>query len=129
MRAVHSEGTKPEMIIRRMVHRLGYRYRLHVRSLPGAPDLVFSSRRKVIFVHGCFWHRHNCPNGRSMPASRTSYWQPKLENNKRRDIRNRRALRKFGWAILVIWECQLRDCEKLEQRIMAFLGPRPTIAG
>jgi len=123
MRAVHSKDTSPEMCVRRLVHGLGYRYRLHVRALPGSPDLVFVSRRKVIFVHGCFWHRHTCRNGRSMPSSRVAYWQAKFERNRKRDQRNRRNLRKAGWAVLVLWECQLKDPERLAERITVFLGP------
>src|ERR1043166_4715922 len=107
MRAVKSKGTKPEIKVRRLLHKAGYRYRLHRKDLPGNPDLVFPSRRAVIFVHGCFWHRHKgC--GR-MPKSKLSYWLPKLEANKTRDQKNQRALRRSGWRVLVIWECQLRD--------------------
>jgi len=121
MRAVRGADTAPEMIVRRLVHALGYRYRLHVRSLPGAPDLVFPGRGKVIFVHGCFWHRHRCRNGRSMPASRVAYWRAKFDRNKKRDQANRRRLKRSGWRVLVIWECQLRDIETVEQRIVDFL--------
>ena len=122
MRAVRSSDTKPEMVVRRLVHSLGYRYRLHRRSLPGTPDLVFPRLRKVIFVHGCFWHRHSCRNGRSMPSSRASYWQSKLERNKIRDRKNRQALRRAKWEVLVLWECQLRNHEKLEARVIQFLA-------
>jgi DNA mismatch endonuclease, patch repair protein len=121
MAAVKSQDTKPEMAVRRMVHALGFRYRLHVRALPGSPDMVFPSRRKVIFVHGCFWHRHRCEGGRSMPASNVSYWTAKFERNRLRDRRNRRLLWKLGWKVLVLWECQIGRKERLLSRIVAFL--------
>ena len=124
MRAVRGADTKPEMIVRRLVHALGYRYRLHVRALPGAPDLVFPSRKKVIFVHGCFWHRHRCEAGRSMPASKVEYWQAKFAANQRRDRRHRRQLQILGWKVLVLWECQIgpRKLERLKQKIERFLA-------
>lgn len=123
MSLVRSKNTKPEMVVRRLVHSLGYRYRLHNRKMPGAPDLVFPSRQAVIFVHGCFWHRHaKC--GR-IPKSRLDYWLPKLERNKARDAENIKALRRDGWRVLVIWECQTRD-ENLARRINAFLVPPET---
>jgi DNA mismatch endonuclease (patch repair protein) len=124
MRAVRGADTKPEMIVRRLVHALGYRYRLHVRALPGAPDLVFPSRKKVIFVHGCFWHRHRCEAGRSMPASKVEYWQAKFAANERRDRRHRRQLQTLGWRVLVLWECQIapRKLERLKQKIERFLS-------
>lgn len=124
MRAVKGADTKPEMTVRRLVHALGYRYRLHVRSLPGAPDLVFPRLRKVIFVHGCFWHRHRCDAGRSMPASKVDYWEAKFAANRRRDQRHRRQLRALGWEVMVVWECQLRpqQREQLAARLKAFLA-------
>lgn len=123
MSLVRAKNTKPEMIVRRLVHSLGYRYRLHDRRMPGAPDLVFSTRHAVIFVHGCFWHRHaNC--GR-MPKSRLDYWLPKFERNKERDRLNIKALRRDGWRVLVIWECQLAD-KNLARRINSFLAPQGT---
>lgn len=121
MSRIKGRDTKPEMAVRKLVHALGYRYRLHVRSLPGSPDLVFSSRRKVIFVHGCFWHRHNCRYGRVMPATRRTFWKSKLEGNRERDGKNRRLLRKEGWEVLVVWECQTRKREWLLERICEFL--------
>lgn len=121
MSRVRSQDSKPELAVRRLVHSLGYRYRLHGRHLPGNPDLVFTSRRKVIFVHGCFWHRHNgCKNTR-LPKSRLGFWKPKLEENKRRDTRNKRKLTGLGWSYLVIWECEVKNTEKLTARIVAFL--------
>lgn len=123
MSLVRAKNTKPEMIVRRLVHSLGYRYRLHDRRMPGIPDLVFPSRHAVIFVHGCFWHRHaNC--GR-MPKSRLDYWLPKLERNKARDVANIKALRRDGWRVLVVWECQLSD-QNLARRLKAFLVPQET---
>jgi DNA mismatch endonuclease (patch repair protein) len=122
MRRVRSTDTKPEMIVRRIVHSLGYRYRLHSSSLPGHPDLVFRSQSKVILVHGCFWHQHgNCRQYR-MPKSRLEFWLPKLEGNKRRDLENQQKLRDLGWKILVIWECQLKNKTVLMRRVRKFLG-------
>jgi DNA mismatch endonuclease (patch repair protein) len=122
MGRVRGTNTKPELTVRRLVHALGFRYRLHVGSLPGKPDLVFVGRRKVIFVHGCFWHRHGtrCPLTR-LPKSRPDFWKPKLEQNRRRDKRNAHALRDAGWDILVVWECELRDIESVQARIKIFL--------
>ena len=122
MAAVKSKDTTPEMIVRRLVHALGYRYRLHVASLPGTPDLVFRRLRKVIIVNGCFWHLHGCPRCR-VPSSRRVYWIGKLERNAARDKRVRRALARAGWKVLVIWECQIR-LPKLEDRIVRFLGSK-----
>lgn len=120
MSRVRSKDTKPEMHVRRLAHSLGYRYRLHRRDLPGTPDLVFPSRRKVIFVHGCFWHRHaGCPNTR-WPKSKLDFWKPKLEANKKRDIKHKRQLTRLGWRYLVVWECEVRD-DSLDKRIVEFL--------
>jgi len=123
MSRIRSKDTKPEWSVRRLVHRMGYRYRLHAKELPGRPDLVFRPRRKVIFVHGCFWHRHEgCPANR-MPKTRTDYWQDKLNGNVARDRRNEAALRADGWGVLVIWECDIRgNLDRLAPRIRAFLG-------
>ncbi|MCC6341814.1 MAG: DNA mismatch endonuclease Vsr [Bryobacterales bacterium] len=123
MARVRCKDTKPEWIVRRLVHGLGFRYRLHNSSLPGRPDLVFAGCRKVIFVHGCFWHRHGarCPLTR-MPKSRREFWQPKLEENRRRDEKNVRLLRSAGWKVLKVWECQLTRTEALKARIIRFLG-------
>jgi DNA mismatch endonuclease (patch repair protein) len=125
MSRIRGKDTNPEMEVRRLVYSLGYRYRLHVRDLPGCPDLVFPGRRKVIFVHGCFWHRHSCRKGRSMPATRRAFWKTKFKENRKRDRRFRRALRTQGWDVLVVWGCHLRDPEKLTGRLISFLGPRP----
>lgn len=123
MRSIKGKDTSPEMMVRRMVHALGCRYRLHVTSLPGRPDLVFPSRRRVIFVHGCFWHRHRCRKGRSLPASRIAFWRRKLELNAQRDRRVRRRLRTLGWSVLVIWECQLRRPDRVRRKLERFLTP------
>jgi len=121
MAAVKSKDTTPELAVRQLVHRLGYRYRLHVRSLPGTPDMVFPSRRKIIDVSGCFWHMHGCGRCR-IPKSRRGYWVRKLERNRGRDRRTRRKLRREGWRVLVVWECQVRDMERLAARVRRFLG-------
>ena len=121
MGRVHSGNTKPEMRVRRLVHAMGYRYRLHCRDMPGTPDLVFRGRRKVIFVHGCFFHRHpGCALAR-LPKSKHDFWLPKLEGNKVRDDRNIALLRSDGWAVLVVWECETKGKEALEARIRRFL--------
>ena len=121
MRAVQSRNTAPEMIVRRITHRLGYRYRLHQDNLPGKPDMVFSGRSKVIFVHGCFWHQHQCPRGARVPKTNQDYWLTKLQKNKSRDAKNQDRLHKLGWQVLVIWECQLSDEVALTERIQGFL--------
>ena len=122
MRAIRARDTKPELIVRRLIHRLGYRYRLHQRSLPGCPDLVFGGRMKVIFVNGCFWHRHTCRKGRSTPATRRSFWRKKLEGNHRRDRANNRALNRRGWRVFTVWECQVGNLHRLGKRVRQFLG-------
>jgi DNA mismatch endonuclease (patch repair protein) len=124
MSRVRSKDTKPELKVRRLVHSMGFRYRLHRTDLPGKPDLVFASRKKVIFVHGCFWHRHGarCPLTR-LPKSKLDFWQPKLEQNRERDRKNVRELRIAGWKIFTVWECELGRPERLARRIMKFLEP------
>src|SRR6202051_3411575 len=109
MSAVHSKDTKPEMAVRRVVHALGFRYRLHYASLPGRPDLVFPSRGKVIFVHGCFWHRHARCRYATIPKTRTDYWQDKFSANTERDRRNKRELKRLGWEVLIVWQCELKN--------------------
>lgn len=123
MTAVKSKDTTPELLVRRLVHSLGYRYRLHVHSLPGTPDLVFPRLRKIINVNGCFWHMHSCARCR-VPSSRRAYWIAKMERNAARDKRTQRKLRRAGWGVMVIWECQIsRSCEnQLRRRIVAFLN-------
>lgn len=123
MSLVRNKDTRPEVIVRRLIFKQGYRYRLHRRDLPGNPDLVFPSKSKVIFVHGCFWHRHKssrCKLAR-LPKSRLNFWLPKLEKNRLRDRTIQTKLRKMGWRVFVIWECQLQDTAKLQTRISSFL--------
>jgi DNA mismatch endonuclease, patch repair protein len=122
MRRVRGKDTVPELVVRRIVHGMGFRYSLTRQDLPGRPDLAFPCRRKVIFVHGCFWHGHSCRAGRNRPASNREYWIPKLERNKTRDGANARRLRAEGWGVLTIWECQLRGEERLRKRIERFLS-------
>ncbi|KJS14398.1 MAG: hypothetical protein VR78_10155 [Hoeflea sp. BRH_c9] len=122
MRAVKSRDTKPEMAVRRLLHRMGYRYRIHRSDLPGKPDIVFAGRRKVIFVHGCFWHGHDCPRGARTPASNTAYWTAKIARNIERDHETVVQLANAKWATLIVWECGLRDQTALADRLKAFLG-------
>lgn len=120
MRAVKSKDTAPEMVVRKLVFSMGYRYRLHRKDLPGSPDLVFPGRKKVIFVHGCFWHGHRCKKGKP-PATRAEYWLPKLEANRKRDSRAKRAIAKLGWQSLVIWTCTLDDLPATQEKLRKFL--------
>ena len=121
MAQVKSKGMKPEMQVRRLLHGLGYRYRLHRKDLPGRPDLVFSSRRKVVFVNGCFWHKHlGCPRVR-IPATNQDYWHTKLERNRARDERNVALLERDNWAVMAVWECELKDLQATTERLIAFL--------
>jgi DNA mismatch endonuclease, patch repair protein len=121
MSLIRSKDTQPELAVRRLVHGMGYRYRRHDSGLPGCPDIVFKSRRKVIFVHGCFWHLHrHCANSRP-PKSKLNYWKPKLEGNVARDKIVRGKLRRLGWQQLVVWECELHDDEQLARKIDEFL--------
>jgi len=123
MSLVRHRDTKPEMVVRRELHRQGYRYRLHVCGLPGKPDMVFPSRRAVVFVHGCFWHRHddlNCRLAR-LPKSRLDFWLPKLEGNRARDERDIAALEGMGWRVFTAWECQVAKMDSLLPRLTVFL--------
>jgi len=127
MARIKGKNTQPEKAVRSIVTALGWRYRLNRKDLPGKPDLALGPARKAIFVHGCFWHQHaskNCREGR-LPASNQSYWEPKLARNKLRDRQNLRALRKLGWQVLTVWECELGSREKAERRIKVFLGIPP----
>ena len=120
MASVRQRNTGPEMSVRRLLHRDGYRYALHRRDLPGRPDLVFGPRRKVIFVHGCFWHGHGCRKGR-LPASRTDYWHSKIATNQTRDARNVSDLEAAGWQVCVVWECETANADALKTRLVGFL--------
>jgi len=121
MASIRSRDTKPELIVRRLAHACGYRFRLHRRDLPGSPDLVFPRHRKVIFVHGCFWHRHACPLGTKKPKTRLEYWLPKLNRNVSRDAGNLKSLKELAWRSLVVWECETKKPERLARRIASFL--------
>ncbi len=121
MQAVRGKDTRPEWTVRRLLHRLGYRYRLHSDKLPGRPDLVFPGRRKVVFVHGCFWHGHECRRGARMPATNRDYWSKKLDRNKARDLIQQTELIAAGWSVMVVWECEIRDLPALTSRLREFL--------
>jgi DNA mismatch endonuclease (patch repair protein) len=124
MAAVKPGDTKPEMIVRRLLHRLGYRFRLHRRNLPGTPDIVLPRYKAIINVHGCFWHMHFCQRRRNDPVNNAGYWKRKRENNASRDAYISRRLRRGGWAVLTIWECQTNDLDKLTRRLTRFLSPQ-----
>lgn len=126
MARVRSRNTGPELLVRSISYGLGYRHRLHRRDLPGTPDLVFPKLRCVIFVHGCFWHRHARCRKASMPKSRIEFWRQKFEKNKRRDTAAIRKLRKGGWKVLLIWECQLKNIRAVEEKMSDFLSKQPT---
>lgn len=119
MARVRTKDTPPEMIVRRVVHGMGYRYGLHRKDLPGKPDLALSRLRKIIFVHGCYWHMHSC---RELPKSNLDYWEPKLRANVARDRRNTRSLKRDGWDVLVVWECWTKRPEYLEKKLKIFLA-------
>jgi len=120
MQSVKQADTGPEMIVRRLLHGMGYRYRLHRKDLPGRPDIVFGGRRKVVFVHGCFWHGHGCDKGQ-LPKSRLDYWAPKIEANMARDQKARRALEDDRWRVLEVWQCEIGDTRTLADRLVRFL--------
>ena len=126
MSRIRAKDTKPEMVVRRLVHAMGYRYLLHDKRLPGRPDLVFPGRHSVIFVHGCFWHRHSCGRGFS-PSTNAEFWQAKLDANVARDCRQVDALTTLGWRVLVVWECEthVATLQELETRLALFLGAAP----
>jgi DNA mismatch endonuclease (patch repair protein) len=123
MSGIRGKNTKPEMTVRRALHAMGYRYRLHARELPGKPDIVFRGRRLAIFVHGCFWHRHTDPYCKlaRMPKSRPEFWEPKLEGNRARDEANVAALKAMGWNVLIVWECQIKNLEPLKNLLQHFI--------
>jgi DNA mismatch endonuclease (patch repair protein) len=121
MARIRKTDTQPEILVRRLLHAMGYRFRLYVRGLPGNPDIALPRHRKVILVHGCFWHRHDCPDGRKLPRSKPEYWAPKLERNRRRDEANVARLRELGWGVLVLWECDIRKNERIAEVLARFL--------
>ena len=121
MASVRTHDTGPELLLRKALHRLGYRYRTHYRKLPGKPDIAFPRFKKAIFVHGCFWHGHRCRWGR-LPKSRMEYWKQKVATNRTRDQRVTRAIRRTGWEVFVVWQCELREIERTFPGILAFLG-------
>ena len=123
MARIRSKDTKPEQAVRRALFGLGYRYRLHRKDLPGQPDIVFPGRRKVVFIHGCFWHAHEGCKVANLPKSRTEFWQAKFTRNRERDEANQVALRRLGWKVLTVWECEVRNERKMLKRIQAYLGP------
>lgn len=120
MSLVKNKNTKPELIVRSLLHRLGYRFRLHRRNLPGSPDIVLPKHSKVIFVHGCFWHGHDCPRGKR-PVTNQEFWDAKLDRNIARDRENQTRLRELGLQVLVIWACQVRDKRSLQERLRLFM--------
>ena len=134
MSRIRSKDTKPEMAVRHLLHARGYRYRLHVRDLPGSPDLVFLGRRRVIFVNGCFWHMHSCRFGLVVPATNAEFWSKKRRDTVKRDDRKTAELNTLGWEVLTVWECEVRDINSLERRLVSFLEseqgtipPRPAL--
>jgi DNA mismatch endonuclease (patch repair protein) len=120
MARVKNKNTAPELMVRKMLHRLGFRFRLHRSNLPGNPDIVLPRHHKVVFVHGCFWHGHDCPRGKR-PSTRQDFWNHKLEGNQRRDKANQDKLKELGWKILVVWECQIRHMDELEEYLLSFM--------
>jgi DNA mismatch endonuclease, patch repair protein len=120
MSRIRSENTRPEMAVRSILHRLGYRFRIHRKDLPGRPDIVLPRHRKIVLVQGCFWHGHTCRFA-STPKSNTGYWSVKIEANRARDARNKKALAEQGWAVLELWECEIRQLKGLEDRLQAFM--------
>jgi DNA mismatch endonuclease, patch repair protein len=122
MARIRGKDTAPERHVRSLLHRLGYRFRLHARELPGKPDIVFRPRRAAIFVHGCFWHGHDCPRGARKPKTNTAYWEPKIARNRARDAEKLKALEAAGFRALTLWECELKDDAALAARLRAFLG-------
>jgi DNA mismatch endonuclease, patch repair protein len=122
MRSVRGANTKPELLVRRLVTALGFRYRIHRRDIPGTPDLAFIGRRKVIFVHGCFWHGHDCPRGKRVPRTNTQYWVSKIGRNQERDRQIKRRLESQRWLVLEIWECETKDESTAKEKLRSFLS-------
>ena len=117
MSQIHGRDTQPELRVRKLLHGMGFRYRLHVKDLPGKPDLVFPRAKAILFVHGCFWHMHRCKYGKPAPATNKTFWAEKRRSNVDRDKRNRRQLRAQGWKVFEIWECQTRQADKMQSRL------------
>ena len=124
MSCIRSKDTTPELVVRSMLHRMGYRFRLHRKDLPGRPDVVLPRHKKDVLVHGCFWHGHLCRIAPG-PKSNTAYWSPKIEATRARDLRNRTALIDLGWDVLELWECEIRDAKKTAERLCAFMQNGP----
>lgn len=123
MSRIRHRDTKPELLVRSMLHRMGYRFRVQGRGLPGRPDIVFKGRKKVIQIHGCYWHRHDCKNGNYIPSTRTEFWADKFRGNVERDKRNLKKLKSMGWSCLTLWECEIADDDATQSELAAFLGP------
>jgi DNA mismatch endonuclease (patch repair protein) len=121
MSRIRGKNSKPEIAVRKLIYSLGYRYRLHAKTLPGRPDLVFAGRKKVIFVHGCFWHCHGCKKGQP-PKSNLDYWSPKLQENINRDNKNVLELEAAGWEVLIVWQCEIKDIDNIERKVVSFLN-------
>lgn len=122
MRSVKSKDTAPEMVVRRLLHTLGYRYTLHSKQLPGSPDIILSKRRIVIFVHGCFWHGHTCARGARMPKTNSEYWRNKIDSNGKRDRLSGESLRNQGWRVLTVWECETKNRDVLTTCLQKFIS-------
>jgi len=120
MSRVKNKNTAPELTARKILYRLGFRFRLHRRDLPGNPDIVLPRHKKIIFVHGCFWHGHSCPKGKR-PSTRQGFWDQKLDRNIERDRNNIAELQKLGWQVLIVWECEIKDLQKLEETLLDFM--------
>ena len=127
MSAIHDKNTKPELFVRTLLHSMGFRFRLHRKDLPGKPDIVLPRHKAVIFVHGCFWHCHECRFGRVVPATHREFWAVKRQSNVERDLRNKLALEALGWRVMVVWECQIRELQPLCTQLTAFLQPKDNI--
>ena len=121
MQAVRSKNTRPELLVRRLLHANGYRYRLHSKKLPGCPDLVFPGRKKVLFIHGCWWHGHDCLRGSRVPKTNVVYWTKKVIRNRKRDADSRKQLEEQGWKVLAVWECELNDESLVLMQLARFL--------
>ncbi|MHA1888087.1 MAG: very short patch repair endonuclease [Promethearchaeota archaeon] len=117
MSRIHSENTKPEIVVRSLLHQMGYRFRLHRKDLPGKPDIVLKKYNTVIFVHGCFWHHHNNCKRANIPKSNTDYWIPKIQKNVERDKNQKKKLKKLGWKVIVIWECEIKNINRLSKKL------------